>query len=975
MKSNNSIFLVDGSSLAFRSFYALITSGMRNASGLPTWAVYGFLNSLFDLIDKRAPHSMAVCFDMKAPTFRHEEFEDYKANRQEMPDDLSIQWPLIKDAVDVFSIPVYELSGWEADDVIGTIAKKAHDKDLNTVIFTGDQDAFQLLDEHIQVLMPLREGGVKEFGRQEVFDKLGVWPEQVIDYKGLCGDVSDNIPGVRGIGPKTAVQLLAQYKTIDGIYEHLDEIKSNSVKTKLAEGKDKAYSSQGLATIRLDVPLDFDFEHCELTMPKDLNRVCEFLREFEFRNLLRRLPKILSNFNNGVEPEIDPALLQVAPRGRGATKSRAAAQEERAAKSTGGGAVQLALLEVAPQAATLTAGEVKALGAPGDTTIVRSLDQLVSAINTVQAAGYLSLSLARTGEPWFDEEITGVAMATGAGIRTTENGRLELAQDSWNVSTFYIPLAHVGEEMLSGDLAWSHLKPLLENDKIAKIIFDGKFVSHALARKGVTCQKFAFDPMLASYIINPSDRHGLREQAHRLLSYVLHDFGSGAKKVTAASMQSAQAGPFIADEARVVLELTRHYLEKLDFDQQELLWGMDLPVASVLSRMEANGVFLDLQYMSELQHELETGIRRLEREIYGLVGYSFNVGSPQQLQQVLFTELKLPTKGRTQTGSAFSTDSTVLEALVNAHPVVQKIIDYRELTKLNSTYVVALPRQVSPVDGRLHGEFNQAVATTGRLSSSNPNLQNIPIRTELGSRIRRAFIPAAEDHVILSADYSQIELRLLAHMSGDENLIDAFINDEDVHVRTARSVFDLKPEDVTSDHRRVGKTLNFALMYQQGAYATGLSLHITTKEAQSFIDKYFKSFPKVKLFQTRVLEEAKQRGFVETLWGRRRYFHNLNDRNDGIRKADERAAFNAPLQGSAADLMKLAMVKLDEELTARELKTKLILQVHDELVLDAPKSEVDEAIQIVRDAMAMGQPLLVPLKIDVGQGANWMDAK
>lgn len=974
MTSNNSIFLVDGSSLAFRSFYALITSGMRNATGLPTWAVYGFLNSLFDLIDKRAPHSMAVCFDMKAPTFRHEEFEDYKANRQEMPDDLSIQWPLIKDAVDVFSIPVYELSGWEADDVIGTIAKKAIAKDLKTVIFTGDQDAFQLLDDHIQVLMPLREGGVKDFGRQEVFDKLGIWPEQVVDYKGLCGDVSDNIPGVRGIGPKTAVQLLAQYKTIDGIYQHLDEIKSNSVRTKLADGKDKAYASQGLARIRLDVPLDFDFEHCELTMPKDLNRVCEFLRELEFRNLLRRLPKILSNFNNGVEPEIDPALLQVAPRGRGATKSRAAAQEERAAKSSGA-PVQLALLEVSPQAATLTAGEVKALGAPQETTIVRRLDQLVAAANAAQSAGYLSLALARAGEPWFDEEIIGIALATGEGIRLSEANRLELVENRWNVSTYYIPLAHQGEEMLPAETVLAHLKPLLETDKIAKIIFDGKAISHALMRKGIVSQRFAFDPMLASYIVNPSDRHNLRDQAHRILNYVLHDFGTGAKRVTAASMQSSQAGPFIADEARVVLELTRHYLEKLDFDQQELLWGMDLPVASVLARMEANGVFLDLQYMKALQGELESGIRRLEREIFGLVGYSFNVGSPQQLQQVLFTDLKLPTKGRTQTGTAFSTDSSVLDALVNVHPVVQKIIDYRELTKLNSTYVVALPRQVSPVDQRLHGEFNQAVATTGRLSSSNPNLQNIPIRTELGTRIRRAFIPSSEENVILSADYSQIELRLLAHMSGDENLIDAFINDEDVHVRTARSIFDLKPEDVTSDHRRVGKTLNFALMYQQGAYATGLSLRITTKEAQAFIDKYFKSFPKVKLFQTRVLDEARQRGFVETLWGRRRYFHNLNDRNDGVRKADERAAFNAPLQGSAADLMKLAMVKLDDELNTRQLKAKLILQVHDELVLDAPKSEVSEVIQVVRDAMAMGQPLLVPLKIDVGQGANWMDAK
>lgn len=972
MKTTNGLFLIDGSSLAFRSFYALITSGMRNATGLPTWAVYGFFNSLFDLIDKRAPHSMAVCFDLAEPTFRHEEFEEYKANRQEMPDDLSVQWPLIKEGVEVFSIPVYELSGWEADDVIGTLAKKAkRERDLDTVIFTGDQDSFQLLDEHIQVLMPVREGGVKEFGRQEVFDKLGIWPEQVIDYKGLCGDVSDNIPGVRGIGPKTASQLLGQYKTLEGIYENLDDIKSNSVRTKLIEGKEKAFSSQGLATIRLDVPLQFDFDQCQIKMP-DVNRVCEFLRELEFRNLLRRLPRILSNFNNGTEPEIDAALLQVPPRARGATRSRAAAQAEKAAKaaSKSPDAVQLALLEAPP---TVPA-EIKVLGPVIPATVVLTTEQLNELVQAAKTGGFLALSPGTVGDVWFDQQVLGIGFATGTGLKLTDNKRLELF-GPWSVDTWYVPLKHPVTESLALELVKETLAPVLGDQQIAKIAFDCKSAAHTLAAIGLSCEPTSFDPMLASYIVNPADRHRLREQANRLLGYDMQDFvaSTGSKKITPAEVSAVQYAPFAADEVRVALELTKHYLEKLDFDQQELMWGMDLPVASVLMKMEHNGIALDEPFLKELQTELETGIRRLEREIYGLIGYSFNVGSPQQLQQVLFTDLKLPTKGSTRTG--FSTDASVLEALVNAHPVVQKIIDYRELTKLNSTYVVALPRQVSPRDNRLHGEFNQTVAATGRLSSSNPNLQNIPVRTELGSRIRRGFVPAHADNVILSADYSQIELRLLAHMSGDENLIEAFNNDEDIHTRTARMIFDLADDKVTSDHRRIGKTLNFALIYGQSPYATGLALGISTREANTFTQKYNKSFPKVESFKKRVLDEARQRGFVETLWGRRRYFYNLNDANDGIRKADERAAFNAPLQGSAADLMKLAMIKLDDELQSRKLRAELILQVHDELVLDVPKTELAEVEEVIRTAMGLGQPLLVPLKIDVGHGPNWMDAK
>jgi DNA polymerase-1 len=449
---------------------------------------------------------------------------------------------------------------------------------------------------------------------------------------------------------------------------------------------------------------------------------------------------------------------------------------------------------------------------------------------------------------------------------------------------------------------------------------------------------------------------------------------TGKKQLTITFAPLDRVSSCAADDARISLELARYYLERpLDADQQYLLYEMDLPLSAVLARMEQAGVCLDLPYLSQLSTELGADIDRLEGEIYQSAGHSFNIGSPLQLQKVLFEELGLKTKARTKTG--YSTDAAVLESLRDEHEIIPKILEYRQLTKLRSTYVDSLPPQVSQRDGRLHGEFNQASTATGRLSSSNPNLQNIPIKTEVGRKIRRAFIPQSKDSVLLSADYSQIELRLLAHMSGDPNMRDAFERDQDIHARTAASVFEVETDAVTSDQRRVGKTLNFALVYQQGPQATARGLGITMKEAQTFIDKYFKGFPNVRGFNTRTIEEARANSYVQTLWGRRRFFRNLNDRSDMVRKADERAAVNAPLQGSAADLMKLAMIKLDSELKERGLKSTLILQVHDELVLEVPKSELAETTEVVRQSMELGQPLKVPLRVDVGAGDNWMDAK
>ncbi len=971
MSNQKSLLLVDGSSLAFRSFFALLTSGLRRSDGQPTWAVYGFFNSLFDVLERWTPDCIAVAFDVaKKKTFRHEEFQDYKAGRAAMPDDLSVQWPVIKQGLEALKIPIYELEGFEADDVIGTVAKKSIDQNLQVFILTGDHDAFQLLDGKIQVLMPSTKEGLKTYGPQECFDKLGVWPDQITDYKGLCGDTSDNIPGVRGIGPKTAVQLLTQYKTVEGIYEHLSELKSDAMRKKLDEGKQSAFMSKNLATIHADVPFELDFEHCRLTMP-EIETATSFFRDMEFNAILKRLPKILSRFNNGVTPDIDPALLEPLNKAR---RSRRPNTEE----------VEPGHYDqVAPAAATIAIQErlplytVQPMDKPTP-LVVRTAQQLSDLLSEVSSCTVLSIELGLTNTASLEGDIAGIALAWSAAASYTSESRFAADAEKWSVRSAYIPLAHKsdGEQVDSGTVLKA-LKPILENKAIGKVGFNLKHSMNAASLKGIAIAPLLFDPMLASYIVNPDDKHKLKEQAERALSYSLQDIsellGTGKKQITVDYLPVESAAQALADAARVSLELTRYYAQSVNTDQDYLMWEMDLPLATVLARMEQNGVKLDVPFFESYAVELAADIERLEKEIFELAGHAFNIGSPLQLQKVLFEELQLPTKAKTKTG--YSTDASVLESL-KEHEIVAKILEYRQLSKLQSTYVVALPRQISSRDNRLHGEFNQTTTATGRLSSTNPNLQNIPIRTERGGRIRKGFIASDSDHLLVSADYSQIELRLLAHMSGDERLIEAFGNDEDIHSRTARDIFDVSEEnEVTADMRRVGKTLNFALIYQQGPFATAQSLGIPTREAQKFIDKYFATYPKVRAFMSGTIASARQTGYVETLWGRRRYFAMINDRNDAVRKAAERAACNAPLQGSAADLIKLAMVRLEKDFQQANLDAKLILQVHDELVFDVPKDQLEPTKEAIKLAMSMDQPLRVPLRIDVGSGSNWGDCK
>lgn len=988
MAEKETLVLVDGSSLAFRMFYALFSMGLRSSSGIPTGGLYGFFNAIFDLIEKHNPTMLAVAFDREEPTFRKEEYVEYKANRQEMPDDLKKQWPLIKEGVQMLGIPLYELPGYEADDVIGTVAKDAEKRGFRVDILTGDKDAFQLVtdvDGDIQVLMPpARGGGLVTYRRAEVFEKMGVWPEQIIDYKALCGDSSDNIPGVKGIGPKTAVELLTQYKTLDGIYEHLEELKSKSVKAKLTEGREIAYKSQMLATIKLDVPMEFDFAHCRLDSI-DTSRANEFFQGLGIKSIVNRLPKVLARIS-GVEVAQPTQAGQISSLSVVSVEVEAAVSVGAAVGAESGmaGGRQLGLFDSAEPAANAPVF-AKRTFAPPAPQIITTEDELNLLVDELSNQKAIAIDLETSGIESLDTNIVGYALAWGLGFDLND-GKLAVADQSGNngsgAKTAYIPVGHSGiltQQQLDHDLVIERLKPILENPRIGKVAQNAKFEMNVLSLYGIKLCPIAFDTMIASYILNPDDKHGLKDQVSRIFNYemvrIAELIGTGKKQITMEMVPIDKAAPYAADDARMTLELARTYLPLLDKEQSFILNDIELPLSCVLAEMEQNGIALDIPYLKKLSIELSSDIARLESEIFALSGYSFNINSTQQLQKVLFEDLGLKSQGKTTKKTGLSTDAAALEALKNEHVIIPKLLEYRHLSKLRSTYVDSLTKLVSQRDNRLHGTFNQTVAATGRLSSTNPNLQNIPIRTEIGSRIRRAFIPEKEGWVMVSADYSQIELRMLAHMAEDPTLIDAFQKNQDIHQRTAKEIFDVPIEEVTKEMRAIGKTMNFALVYQQGDYRTGIDLGVPTSEAKKFREKYFNTYPNVMKLVSETLETAREKNYVETIYGRRRYFRYLNDRNAMIRQADERAAFNAPLQGSAADLMKLAMIRLSKELKENNMKTKIVLQVHDELVLEVPNDELELAKQVITRSMEYGQPLKVPLVVDIGVGPNWMEAK
>jgi len=915
------LVLIDGHALAYRSFFALQRMDLRTKDGRATWAVYGFLRAILDVIKSHRPDCMAVAFDRAAPTFRHEEFADYKAHRKPMPDDLRPQMDLIRAIVRAFELPIFEIDGYEADDIIGTIAKQAGREGYDVLIVTGDRDSFQLIDERINVLWTKAGTELVRMDVAAVQEKYGLTPAQIIDYKGLAGDASDNIPGVPGVGDKTATKLLQQWGTVSNLLENLDKI-GGKLGEKIAANVDLARQSLRLATIDVQVPLgDIDWHACKLEMP-DLPTLTAVLDELEFKTISRQLPSILAHFT-------------------GETAGLAAAAAEQAAE-------------------TATALEAQ------------SVSVEVNVVSTEEALQQLVRDLEAQVGFAFDTETDSL------NPLYTKLVGLSFSWEGLSGPAYYVPVGHEEGEQLPLEQVLAALKPVLENPKVAKFAHNAKFDVNVLSQFDVCVQGLRFDSMVADYLVDPSRPHGLKELAYELLGVrmtpISELIGTGAKAISMAKVDLRKAADYAGADAAVTSELVTKLSDQLvESGVNDLYTGVELPLIEVLSHMEQHGVKVDTGYLGQLSHVMGNRLQALEGEIHALAGGAFNINSPKQLAVVLFETLGLPVIKKTKTGP--STDASVLEELSEQHEIVAKILEFRQLTKLKGTYVDALPSLINPRDGMLHTSYNQTVAATGRLSSTDPNLQNIPIRTEEGREIRRAFVPSKPGYVLMAADYSQIELRILAQIAKEPAFIQAFKQDEDIHALTASQIFEVPLAEVTKDQRRVGKTINFATIYGQGAFSLARILGIPQKDAKRFIDAFWEHYSAIKHYQIEALAQAKARGYVSTLLGRRRYIRELSSSNPIERKNGERMAINAPIQGTAADIIKIAMVRLHAMLRDEGFAARMLLQVHDELVFEVPEGEVEALSTRVREIMEGAVSLEVPLRVDINVGPSWMEAK
>lgn len=952
---DKSFILIDGHALAYRYFFALERTGMKTSDNQPTWAVFGFFKALFDLLQNNTikPDSIAVTFDVSRQTYRTEMFADYKANRESMPDTLRSQIQLIIEGLQALNIPIYTKEGYEADDVIGTIATKAKEKQHKTYILTGDRDSFQLVDREgfIKVIMPSK-GELVEFDWYKVFDKMGVYPYQITDYKGLSGDTSDNIPGIKGIGDKTACKLLNRFDKLEQIYENIDNISEKALNKKLREGKDIAFLSKELATIQRNLEIDFDFDCAKLEMP-NYDAVIEFFKKNQFYNFLKNSDNILKPF------KIGSLTAKVAP--------DCAPQTTNA-----GGQMQLGL-GISEMLVSSSHKEYN-----HEKNIVDTEEKLEKLVSELKNQTIFSIDVETTGINPLECDLVGISIAYSEQIQT-KNNRVKIDSSKNDlVKSFYIPVFHLVGQQLDLEVVIEKLAPVLSSENIAKTLQNAKYDCQVLKRHNMPLNNVIFDTMLASYIKDSSRKHGLKQQASDYLDYMMVEYEdllkNSSSSLTIETVGIEDAASYACDDAFATLLLTKYWQENLDEKELDLLYDIETPLSLVLMRMEENGACIDVEYLSVIEKEINEKLDIVENKIYEQVGERFNINSPKQVGDMLFGKLNLKAKGM-KSKSGFSTNAKVLETLAEEHQVAKDILEQRHLAKLKSTYVDALPELRSVADSRIHASFNQTITTTGRLSSSNPNLQNIPARTELGNRIRGAFVAENKNNVIISADYSQVELRLLAHISRDDNLIEAFCSDEDVHSATASKVFDVPIEQVTKDMRSKAKAVNFGIVYGQSRYGLASSLGISPYEAQDFIDRYFATYPDVKKYMDDTIKFAYAHGYVETLYGRKRYLSSgLLSTNGKIQEAAQRAAINAPIQGTAADIMKLAMVRLQNDFEKNNIKSKIIIQVHDELVIETVDTEIEQVKQLVKGAMELNQPFLVPLKVDINVGKSWMES-
>lgn len=952
MGESKTLILIDGHALAFREYYALERTNMKTKDGTPTWAVYGFFKAIFDLLknEKLAPDAIGVAFDVSHHTFRTEKYTEYKANREAMPDPMRIQMGLIYDGLKAFNIPIYTKEGFEADDVIGTISKRACELGHKVLILTGDQDSFQLVDKDgcVKVIIPSK-GELVEYNWDKVYEKLGVYPNQVIDYKALRGDTSDNIPGIRGIGEKTAVKLLSEFQTVENVLNSVDKISGKSLKEKIQNGREQAELSKYLATIVRDVDVPFDFEKTNIELP-NIAEVTEFLRSMQFYSFLKNIEFILKSFDKS-----------------GQDISLTNENNNAAIPQTDNSNGQLGLFAQAVQT------EVNKTNITSIAKLVTDSQDFKDMVEKLSKATTISLRVLADVKNAINSTIYGIAFGINKNFTFDESLKINMGEEK--TESFYIPISHNFENQLSLDFVLENLKPIIENAKIKKLTHDVKVEYNIFKSFDINLDGVIFDTMLASYIKDTNASSVFDIQCMERIDHILPTMVSENKKMKFSDYDVDFVKNYTGDVISSLFELTKYWVNSLDEKEYKILRDIELPMAKVLADMEFIGVSIDEAYLKTLTEEFDIKARRLAQKIYDLAGEEFNLNSPKQVGEILFDKLQL--KARKKRGkSKNSTSAEVLTQLAEEYDIAKFILDYRKYTKLKSTYTEALPLLVDKKDNRIHTTYNQTVTTTGRLSSSNPNLQNIPIRTEEGNKIRNAFVPRdRENYLILSADYSQIELRLLAHVSGDEHLINAFKSGVDVHTLTASKVFDVPIEKVTKDMRYKSKAVNFGIVYGQSKYGLAKALGIKAEEAETFINKYFETYPKIKSYMEDMVALVEEQGYVETVLGRKRYLEKeISSPNAMIREFAKRAAINQPMQGSASDLIKLAMIDFSNKLKENNLDSKLIMQVHDELIVEVKKSELEQVKELVLKSMELGQPLQVPLLVDVNVGESWKES-
>lgn len=939
MANQKRLFLLDAYALIFRGYYAFIKNPRINSKGLDTSAIMGFTNSLLDVIKREKPDYLAVCFDKGGSTDRVEAFEDYKANRQETPEAIRLAVPYIEKILGAMNIPAIVKEGYEADDIIGTLAKKAEKEGLHTYMVTPDKDFAQLVSDNIFMYRPPRMGnGYEKWGVEEVKTKFGVEnPLQVIDFLGMMGDSVDNIPGLPGVGEKTAKKFLAAYGSMEGLFENIHELKGK-MKEKVEANQELGLLSKKLATIMLDVPVELELDKLVFEQP-NVEATKEIFTELEFRRLTE-------NFLKTFAPSEETTAVVEKPK---TTKTSAAGQFDLFAAPGGGSATK-------------------------DTNIngfktIENTNHFYQLIDTPLSRKLLLEKLMQQNSVCFDTETT--------GLKALEVELIGIAF-SWEAGKgYYVSFPEDQEET---KVILEEFRPFFEAVNIEKIGHNLKYDIKVLSNYNMPVKGNLFDTMIAHYLINPDMRHNMDVLAETYLNYqpvsITELIGKkGKNQLSMRQVELPKQTEYAVEDADITYQLKEHFSKELESGNVTKLFNeVETPLVSVLTAMEIEGINLDTDFLKTLSKALSKDISQLEQNIYEQAGEEFNIASPKQLGPILFDKLKLVDKPKKTKTGQYSTAEDVLSYLAKDHQIVADILEYRQYKKLQSTYVDALPNEINPKTGRVHTVYAQAVAATGRLSSNNPNLQNIPIRTKRGQEVRKAFIPRNEDYVLLAADYSQIELRIIAALSEEETMIKAFQHGEDIHASTAAKVFNVPIEEVTREQRSNAKTVNFGIIYGVSAFGLSNQTDLSRKEAKELIDTYYATYPKLRNYISKQVDFAREHGYVETVLHRRRYLKDINSRNAIVRGAAERNAVNAPIQGSAADIIKLAMINIYKRFEQENFKSKMLLQVHDELVFDAHKDELDIIKPIIKQEMENAFKMSVPLDVEIDTGANWLEA-